>query len=97
MKKRNGVLLTKFINETQNFLLSLPENKKEGYRMKFLIDEIMAIKNGQVASIISKFDESVLDHFSRTFKGLTKNVEKKEKELPFGLDDILHISERGRW
>jgi nucleolar MIF4G domain-containing protein 1 len=97
LKKRNGPLLTKFINDTQNYFVSLPENKKEGYRMKFLIEEIMAIKNGQISSLTSKFDESVLDHFSRIFKGLTKNVENKEKELPFGLEDILHIGERGRW
>jgi nucleolar MIF4G domain-containing protein 1 len=97
LKKRNGPLLTKFISDTQNFFLSLPADKKEGYRMKFLMEEIMAIKNGQISSLTSKFDESILDHFARIFKGLTKNVENKEKELPFGLEDILHISERGRW
>uniref|UniRef100_A0A7E4VKX8 MI domain-containing protein n=1 Tax=Panagrellus redivivus TaxID=6233 RepID=A0A7E4VKX8_PANRE len=98
LKKRHGPLLTAFVTASQNFFVNLPADKKpEGSRLAFLIGEFLALKNGNISPITSKFDADLLDHFSRVFKGLTKNSDAKERELPFGFNDVLHIADRGRW
>ncbi|KAE9549321.1 hypothetical protein FO519_007472 [Halicephalobus sp. NKZ332] len=96
LKKRAGIVFQNFINESQNFFVKLPEAKKTS-KMKFLIEDLLGIKNGVISSITSKFDESQLDYYGKLFKTLIKGTDHKEDELPFSLDDILHISERGRW
>ena len=96
LKKRAGTVFQKFINESQNFFVKLPESEKSP-RMKFLIEDLLAVKNGVITSITSKFDESQLDYYGKLFKTLIKGTDHKEDELPFSVDDIIHISDRGRW
>uniref|UniRef100_A0AC34QWK7 MI domain-containing protein n=1 Tax=Panagrolaimus sp. JU765 TaxID=591449 RepID=A0AC34QWK7_9BILA len=96
LKKRMGTVFQSFVTESQNFYHNLPEDK-ETPRMKFLVEDLLAIKNAVITSLTSKFDESRLDHLGRLFKSLMKGSTKKESEVAFSLDDALHISERGRW
>lgn len=96
LKKRSGTLLQTFITESQNFFTNLDESKKSS-RMKYLIEDLLAAKNGVITTITSKFDTSQIDHYAKLLKTLTKKTDTPDSELPFSVEDVLHINERGRW
>lgn len=96
LKKHMGTALQLFISQSQNYFYNLPGSKKSP-RMNFLLEDLLAIKNGIITGLTSKFDESQLDHFGKLFKSLIKGSTKKETELAFSLCDVLQIPERGRW
>ncbi|KAH7728527.1 nucleolar MIF4G domain-containing protein 1 [Aphelenchoides avenae] len=97
LKKRDGPLLVGFISATQGHYEKLAAADETSNRLKFLCQELMSLKNGHIMVLTSRFDSSLLDHFVKVVRALSKGATNKEGELAFGLDDILHVNERGRW
>ncbi|KAI6170508.1 Nucleolar MIF4G domain-containing protein 1 [Aphelenchoides bicaudatus] len=97
LKKRDGKTLNDFILRLQDQLENMSPKKLEDDRISFLVEDLKTTKNAKLAKFTNKFDSSFLEHYQKVIKGLTKQAEKKENELGFSVDDILHVAERGRW
>uniref|UniRef100_A0A915PX94 MI domain-containing protein n=1 Tax=Setaria digitata TaxID=48799 RepID=A0A915PX94_9BILA len=95
MRSRDLDALQKCIMETQSFFSQLPETSKSR-QLQYTLDEINAIKNANIRKFTNMVDSAMHTHYVNIFRGLTRKV-NKEKELPMNVDDILHITERGRW
>ncbi|VDN91557.1 unnamed protein product [Brugia pahangi] len=96
MRSRDMDALQKCITETQSFFLHLPETSPRTCQLRYIVDEINAIKNTNVRKFTDIVDSEMHSHYVNIFRGLTRKLDK-EKELPMSVDDIMHIDERGRW
>ncbi|KAK0429481.1 hypothetical protein QR680_011401 [Steinernema hermaphroditum] len=96
-KKRDSASLKQFIENLQIELSRLTDLENRGTRVKFFVEEILSIKNCNILKLTTQLDAAQLEHFLKLYRGLIKNVDKKEGELGMSVDDILHIEERGRW
>ncbi|KAL3999147.1 MA3 domain family protein [Acanthocheilonema viteae] len=96
MRSRDLDALQKSITETQSFFSQLPETSCRIHQLRYIVDEINAIKNVNVRKFTDIIDSTMHSHYVNIFRGLTKKMDK-EKELLMSVDDIMHISERGRW
>uniref|UniRef100_A0A0R3RZV3 MI domain-containing protein n=1 Tax=Elaeophora elaphi TaxID=1147741 RepID=A0A0R3RZV3_9BILA len=96
MRRRDLDALQKSITETQLFFSQLPETSFRIHQLRYIVDEISAIKNTNVRKFTDVIDSSMHSHYVSIFRGLTRKLDK-EKELPMSVDDIMHIGERGRW
>ncbi|EJD74642.1 nucleolar MIF4G domain-containing protein 1 [Loa loa] len=96
MKSRDSDALQKCIVETQSFFAQVPETSSKAHQLRYIVDEINAIKNINIRKFTDMIDFELYSHYVDIFRGLTKKMDK-EKELPMSVDDIMHIGERGRW
>ncbi|TKR92229.1 hypothetical protein L596_006922 [Steinernema carpocapsae] len=97
LKKRDAGPLKQFIENLQIDLSKITDVDSLGHRTKFLIEEIISIKNCNILKLTTQFDATQLEHFLKLYRGLIKNVDKREGELGMSVEDILHIEDRGRW
>lgn len=72
LKKREAKKLQDFISATQEVFQKLTEEKKQESRMKFLLEDLQEIKNNHILRLTSKFDQTMLDHFYKLIKAMTK-------------------------
>uniref|UniRef100_A0A1I7ZZV2 MI domain-containing protein n=1 Tax=Steinernema glaseri TaxID=37863 RepID=A0A1I7ZZV2_9BILA len=96
-RKRDSTSLKSFIENLQLEFSKASDRCDNNLRVKFLMDEFLSIKNCNILKLTTELDATQLDHFQKLYRGLVKNVERKEGELVMSVDDILHIEERGRW
>jgi len=97
LKKRDGNDLNSFIARLHDQCEKMPKEKLEDDQIGFVVGDLLTTKNSKLNKFTEKFDRSFLEHYQKVVKGLTKHIEKKENEIGFSVDDILHVSERGRW
>ncbi|KAI6239121.1 Nucleolar MIF4G domain-containing protein 1 [Aphelenchoides fujianensis] len=83
LRKRDGPLLNEFLLRVHRKVDELKAASKQDERLKFVLDDLATTKELQAGA--------------KVIKGLTKHLEKKEAELGFTVDDLLHVNERGRW
>uniref|UniRef100_A0A183E5Q0 MI domain-containing protein n=1 Tax=Gongylonema pulchrum TaxID=637853 RepID=A0A183E5Q0_9BILA len=86
----------KCLTETQSFLSGLSETSLKEQQLRYVVEEINDIKNANIRQFTDKVDSTLYDHYVSIYRGLTRKMDR-EKELPMSVDDIVHISERGRW
>ncbi|VDK79567.1 unnamed protein product [Litomosoides sigmodontis] len=96
MKSRDLDVLQKAIKETQLFFSQSLQTPSRIHHLRYIVDEIIAIKNTNIRKFTDVIDSTMHTHYVNIFRGLTKKL-NREKELPMSVDDIVHISDRGRW
>ncbi|KHN76842.1 Nucleolar MIF4G domain-containing protein 1 [Toxocara canis] len=96
MKSRDSDILQKYLNDIQLQLSQLPKERLQEQHVRFLVEEFLQIKNANIRKWTDAVDRSLFDHYVSIFRGLTKKVEK-EPELGMSVDDIVHVTEKGRW
>uniref|UniRef100_A0A0N5AU79 MI domain-containing protein n=1 Tax=Syphacia muris TaxID=451379 RepID=A0A0N5AU79_9BILA len=96
LKKRNFSVLQKCIANAQNVIYNLSEEVLKNNHLRFVTEEFLDVKNGNIRKWTDVIDSSLFEHYFSLYRGILKK-EGKVDELGMNVTDIEQIDERGRW
>ena len=92
LRKDDPIALKEFIQDLQE---RASGESKEGSRVKFMLDVLLAIKNNNVSKI-PQYDPSHMEHLKKVIKSVIRKG-NMITQFNVSLEDLLHVDENGKW
>lgn len=92
LRKDDPIALKEFIQDLQE---RASGESKEGSRVKFMLDVLLAIKNNNVSKI-PQYDPSHMEHLRKVIRSVIRKG-NAITQFNVSLEDLLHVDENGKW
>ena len=92
LRKDDPIALKEFIQDLQE---RASGESKEGSRVKFMLDVLLAIKNNNMSKI-PQYDPSHMEHLKKVIKSVIRKG-NMITQFNVSLEDLLHVDENGKW
>lgn len=98
LRKEHPLELKSFLQELRTVCSSSVLISSSTKRLEFMMDTIKSLKNNDIRKLPGGYQPERIDRLRKIYRNLIEDKTHQQTNLlNVGLDDYLHVNERGRW
>lgn len=98
LRKEHPLELKSFLQELRTVCSSSASISSSTKRLEFMMDTIKSLKNNDIRKLPGGYQPERIDRLRKIYRNLIEEKTLQQTNLlNVGLEDFLHVKERGRW